>query len=403
MGDVKRALTGVRVVDLTRILAGPFCTQMLGDHGADVIKIESLDGDETRRWGPPFSQDGMSAYFQGVNRNKRSLALDLSNTVGQSVLLRMLRDADVLIENFKAGQMEKWGLGYDATLRDRFPSLVYAQITGYGSDGPLAGRPGFDAIAQVMSGLASINGTPDGPPVRVGTPISDLAAAFYATNAILMALYERVQSGIGQKVEVSLLDCSVSLLHPHAANYFMTGEAPGRIGNAHPNIAPYEMFQTANGFIFIAGGNDRQFQKLVALLGRADLATDPRFSNNAVRKANDTVLTSLLATLLIEKDGVVLADQLLENGVPAGSVLEIPEVLNHPQVRFRDMVVEDGNYRGIGVPVKLSRTPGKPNFSPPHLGEHAHSILTEAGYGDTEIKEFFRLKVAGNTVVSEVT
>jgi len=194
MGDSTGALAGVRVIDLTRILAGPFCTQMLGDHGADVVKVEALVGDETRRWGPPFSDDGTSAYFQGVNRNKRSLALNLSRDGGRAVLLRLLNNADVLLENFKAGQMERWGLGYESCLRSRFPRLIYGQITGYGAEGPLAGRPGFDAVAQVMSGLASINGPARGSPVRVGTPISDLATAFYATNGILMALYERTHS-----------------------------------------------------------------------------------------------------------------------------------------------------------------------------------------------------------------
>ena len=402
MGDGIGALVGVRVVDLTRILAGPFCTQMLGDHGADVMKIEALEGDETRRWGPPFSEDGMSAYFRGVNRNKRSLALDLSSKAGQAVLLRLLGNADVLIENFKAGQMEKWGLGYDPTLRDRFPQLIYGQITGYGLDGPLAGRPGFDAIAQVMSGLASINGAADGPPVRVGAPISDLSAAFYAANAILMALYERSGSGAGQKVDVSLLDCSVSLLHPHAANYFMSGDPPRRIGNSHPNIAPYEMFQTANGFIFIAGGNNRQFERLVTFLGKPELAKDIRFSNNSARKANEKMLTSELSSLLIDRAGPVLAEELLADGVPAGAVLEVPQVLDHPQVRARDMVVEDGKYQGIGVPVKMSRTPGRPRVSPPKLGEHTYDVLSEAGYNDREIEKFLRLRVVGGIPSSEV-
>lgn len=400
MGDGAGALAGVRVIDLTRILAGPYCTQMLGDHGADVIKVEALGGDETRRWGPPFSADGTSAYFRGVNRNKRSLALDLSKDGGRVVLLRLLEKADVLLENFKAGQMEKWGLGYEPSLRSRFPRLIYGQITGYGVEGPLAGRPGFDAVAQVMSGLASINGPVQGSPVRVGTPISDLATAFYATNGILMALYERVRSDLGQKVDVSLLDCSVSLLHPHAANYFMTGEAPTRIGNAHPNIAPYEMFETANGFIFVAAGTNEQFERLVTYLGKPKLAADPRFLDNATRKANEESLMAELSPLFVKKDATLLAEELLMDGVPAGAVLEVPQVLDHPQVRARGMVLEDGEYQGIGVPVKMGRTPGYPRMSPPKLGEHVNDILLEAGFDEAEIESLVRTSTVGDMVFS---
>ena len=270
-GHKHGALAGLKVVDLTRILAGPFCIQIFGDHGAEVFKIEPPRGDDTRTWGPPF-RDGQSAYFAGVNRNKESLGLDLSSDAGQAVLYRLLNDADILIENFKAGQMTKWGLDWDAVLAPRFPRLVYAQITGYGSNGPMAGMPGFDAVAQVMSGLVSVNGAADGPPFRVGVPISDLATGLYAGLAILMAVHERTVSGRGQKVEVSLLDCSVSLLHPHGANYLMSGERPVRTGNAHPNIAPYDLFETKTARLFAAIGNDRQFRRFVAELGAPDLA-----------------------------------------------------------------------------------------------------------------------------------
>ncbi|SVC30708.1 uncharacterized protein METZ01_LOCUS283562, partial [marine metagenome] len=309
MGDGDGALANLRVLDLTRILAGPFCSQILSDHGADIIKVEALEGDETRRWGPPFDEEGMSAYFRGVNRNKRSLAINLAGSAGQAVLLKLLGKADVVIENFKAGQMEKWDLGYESTLRALFPRLVYAQITGYGSNGPMAGLPGFDAIAQVMSGLASINGVPNEPPVRVGTPISDLSAGLYITSAIMMALYERGATGLGQKVEVPLLDCSVSLLHPHAANYFVTGEAPVRMGNAHPNISPYQMFRTANCWIFIAGGNNKQFEQLASFLGMPELSRDDRFVDNASRKTHETELNVILAPLFKEQDGFLLAQE----------------------------------------------------------------------------------------------
>jgi len=378
------ALAGLKVIDLTRILAGPFCTQMLGDHGAEVIKVEPPSGDDTRAWGPPF-EGGQSAYFAGVNRNKESLALDLARAEGKAVLLRLLDGADVLVENFKAGQMERWGLGYEQELKARFPRLVYAEITGFGATGPMAGMPGFDAVAQVMSGLVSINGAADGAPFRIGVPISDLATGLYAAIAILMALAERTRSGQGQKVEVSLLDCSVSLLHPHAANYLMSGERPRRTGNAHPNISPYDLFATRTAPVFAAIGNDRQFARFTAALGAPALAEDARFRTNADRVINREALRDALAPLLADKDGVALSEHLLGEGVPAGPVLEIPEVLDHAQVRARDMVVERGAYRGLGTPIKMSRTPGDPRTPPPHLSEHARTVLADAGYSETEI------------------
>ena len=383
----KGALRNLRVLDLTRILAGPFSTQILSDHGADVIKVEAPTGDETRRWGPPFDREGMSAYFRGVNRNKRSLAIDLSRGEGQEILMRLMQDVDVVIENFKAGQMEKWGLGYEDSLRNKFPRLVYAQITGYGSNGPMAGLPGFDAIAQVMSGLTSVNGMPDQAPVRVGTPISDLSAGLYITSAIMMALYERESTKLGQKVEVSLLDCSVSLLHPHAANYFVTEEPPVRLGNGHPNISPYQMFETATCWIFIAGGNNKQFQKLVSFLGVPELTEDERFADNAARKENEAELNIVLESVLKEQDGILLAKKLLKDGVPAGAVLEVPQVLELEQLVAREMVLEQPGYKGIGTPIKMSRTPARFCALPPQLGEHSKEVLREANFTKEEIKK----------------
>ena len=247
------ALSGVRVVDLSRILAGPHCSQTLADHGADVIKIEPPGGDETRGWGPPF-EDGESAYFRGLNRGKRGLALDLARAPGRDILLRLLGGADVLVENFKAGTLERWGLGYEEVLQPRHPRLIHCRISGFGGDGPLGGLPGYDAVAQAMSGLMAINGPADGPPVRIGAPVADLAAAMIAVQGIAMALYERERSGRGQGIEVSLLDAALGLLHPHAANYLMSGRRPGRTGSAHPNIAPYDLFATATAPVFLAIG-----------------------------------------------------------------------------------------------------------------------------------------------------
>lgn len=397
MSQSEGALAGVKVIDLSRILAGPYCTQMLGDHGAEIVKIEPPRGDDTRLWGPPF-KDGESAYFTGVNRNKRSLALDLSGPAGREVLLRLLESADVLIENFKAGQMEKWGLGYDQALKERFPALVYCRITGFGVSGPFGGMPGYDAIAQVMSGLVSVNGAADGPAFRVGVPISDMSTGLYASSAILMALLERGRSGLGQQVDVSLLDCSVSLLHPHGANYLMSGTRPKRTGNAHPNIAPYELFETATGSIFVAIGNDRQFARFTAELGRPELAEDARFVTNADRMANREALNAALAPLLAERDGAAFCGHLLSQGIPAGPVLEIPEVLDHPQVRHQGMYVERDGYRGIGVPVKMSRTPGAARAAPPRFAEHSRAVLTDAGFADAEIDE---LVAAGVVITAE--
>lgn len=394
------ALAGLKVVDLTRILAGPFCTQMLGDHGAEIIKVEPPHGDDTRTWGPPFKDD-QSAYFAGVNRNKKSISLDLSKAPGQEILFKMLEDADVLIENFKAGQMEKWNIGYEQTIKQKFPSLIYCRITGFGADGPFGGMPGYDAIAQVMSGLVSVNGAADGPPFRLGVPVSDLCTGLYASNAILMALAERAQSGEGQQVDVSLLACSISLLHPHGANYLMSGKRPRRTGNAHPNIAPYELFETKNGSLFIAGGNDRQFAALCRELGHPEIADDPRFATNAGRVENRDTLSERLSELLGDQDGIALAESLLSKGIPAGPVLDIPEALDHPQSQHMEMSYEMDGFKGIGVPVKMSRTPGRPRSNPPVFAADSQSVLRDHGYSEADIQDLLEQGIIN--VVSDIS
>jgi crotonobetainyl-CoA:carnitine CoA-transferase CaiB-like acyl-CoA transferase len=385
------ALSALKVIDLTRVLGGPYCTQILGDHGADVIKVEPPGGDETRGWGPPF-KDEVASYFIGVNRNKRGIVLDLARTEGRQVLLALLEDADVLVENFKTGTMEKWGLGYVETLKERFPRLVHCRISGFGADGPLGGRPGYDAVVQAMTGLMSINGEAEQPPLRLGAPIVDLGTGLYAVVGILMALKERERSGRGQFVEVALYDAALALLHPHAANFFLSGEAPRRTGNAHPNIAPYDSFPTRTKAIFLAVGNDRQFARVTAALGRPELAEDARFRTNRERSANRSALRAELEAALAKLDGEALAEQLLAEGVPCGPVRDVPEALDHPHTRHRQMVVEAGGYRGTGTPVKLSRTPGELRLPPPALGEASRSVLAEAGYGSAEIE---RLIAAG--------
>ena len=390
------ALAGIRVIDLTRVLGGPYCTQMLGDHGAEVIKVEPPQGDETRGWGPPFQGDAAS-YFIGVNRNKRGVALDLSRPEGRTVLFRLLESADVLIENFKTGTLERWGMGYEAVLKQRFPRLIHCRVSGFGADGPLGGYPGYDAVVQGMAGLMSLNGEPEGAPVRVGVPVVDLATGMNASIAILLALQERQRSGRGQFVEVTLFDSAVALLHPYTANWFLSGKPPARTGNQHPNVSPYDQYRTKTKRIFVAVGNDRQFQRFCAEIGRPELVSDPRFRTNADRVTNRAQLREELEAGLAEIDGEQLAMSLLEKGVPAGPVLDVPDVVNHPHTRHRGMVVEHGAYRGIGNPVKLSRTPMSVREAPPAFGSATRAVLTEAGYAQAEIDALFAAGVAMET------
>ncbi len=382
--DSGGALAGIKVIDLTRVLGGPICTQMLGDHGAEIIKIEPPQGDETRGWGPPFRGETAS-YFIGVNRNKRAAAVDLSRSEGREVLLRLLRTADVLVENFKTGTLERWGIGYDQLLKDRFPRLIHCRVSGFGADGPLGGYPGYDAVVQAMAGLMSINGEPDGAPLRVGTPVVDLTSGLNATIAILLALQERQRSGRGQFVEATLYDSAITLLYPYSANWLLSHQPPKRTGNAHPNVSPYDQFHTKTRRIFLAVGNDRQFAKLCDQLARPDLPQNPLFRRNSDRVTNRAALRRELEAVLAEIDGEALALRLLDKGVPCGPVLEVPDVINHPHTRHRGMVTELGEYSGIGNPVKLTRTPASVRRPPPEFGSANREILAEAGYSQSEI------------------
>lgn len=361
-------MAGCKVIDLSRVLGGPYCTQILGDHGADVYKIEPPTGDETRSWGPPFL-DGTASYFLGVNRNKFGLSLDLSVPQGQAFLKTLLQDADVLVENFKPGTLEKWGLDTE-TLQTLFPRLIHCRISGFGADGPLGGLPGYDACAQAMCGLMSVNGEADGPPTRVGLPVVDMVTGLNAALAILLAVNERHRSGKGQFLDITLFDCAISLLHPHAANYFLSGNTPQRTGNAHPNIAPYESFPTRDGEIFLAVGNNRQFELLATVLKMPELSKDERFRTNADRLQNRSALHALLTDLLKEHAAADLAQVLLKTGVPAAPVLNVAELLDHPHTRHRGMVLKDGDYQAIASPIKLSRTPATLRRLPPAFGQH---------------------------------
>lgn len=378
------SLEGIRVLDLSRVLGGPYCTQTLADYGAEIIKVEPPQGDETRGWGPPF-KDGLSAYFSGANRNKRSIAIDIGKPAGPDVILRLLEGADVLVHNFKAGALEKWGLGYDAVLKDRFPRLILCHVTGFGADGPLGGFPGYDAVVQAMTGLMSINGDPDNGPTRMGTPIVDIGTGLIACNAILAALIERFRSGLGQAIEVPLYDCAISMMHPQAANCLMSEKVPVATGNGHPNIVPYDMFETRTGKLYLAVGNNGQFTKLCEFLGLADLPRDARFADNAARLAHRAQITTILAERLIECDAHDLEPLLLRAGVPAGVVRNVNEALDHPHTQHRGMVVSVGSYKGTGVPARFSRTPGEVRMAPPRLAQHSRLLLREAGFSEAHI------------------
>jgi crotonobetainyl-CoA:carnitine CoA-transferase CaiB-like acyl-CoA transferase len=377
------ALAGLKVIDLSRVLGGPYCTQILGDHGAEVIKVEPPQGDETRTWGPPFLGDAAS-YYIGVNRNKRGIALDLSKPEAREVLFRLLEGADVLVENFKTGTLERWGMGYDVLSR-KFPRLVHCRVSGFGADGPLGGYPGYDAAIQGMAGLMSLNGEAEGDPLRVGLPVVDLATGLNAALAIMMALQERQRSGKGQFVEATLYDCAIALLHPYAANWFLSGKPPRRTGNAHPNVSPYDQFRTRTKRIFLAIGNNRQYARFCAEIGRPELAEDPRFRDNKDRVANRADLRAELEGAMAEIDGEALTMRLLDRGVPCGVVQELPDVFSHPHTLHRKMIYEKGEYRGVGAPLKLSRTPPGLRRTPPRFGEANRAVLQEAGYSEAEI------------------
>jgi len=387
------ALEGLKVIDLSRVLGGPYCAQMLADHGAEVIKVEPPQGDETRLWGPPFDAEGISAYFAGINRNKRAIALDLAKPEGREVLLKLLADADVLIENFKTGTMEKWGLGYDE-LSKKFPRLVHARVSGFGADGPLGGFPGYDAMVQASAGLVSVNGSPDGGPVRIGVPVVDLSTGMNACMGILMSLYERNRSGKGQFVDATLYDSAIALHQPHAPNYFMAGQKPKLFGNSHGNLAPYANFPTKGRNIVIGAGNDGQFRKLVQMLGKPEMADDPRFKTNKDRLAHKAEMEAELRALTKDRDGEPFANELMRNGVPSGAVMEVPDVMEHPHTRHRNMVWEKDGYRNVGNPVKLSRTPPAVRSKPKKFGNDTRAVLAERGYSPAEIDRLIAAGVA---------
>ena len=374
------ALRNLKVLDLSRILAGPYCTMLLADYGAEVIKVEQPGrGDGTRQWGPPWVGEE-SAYFLSVNRNKKSVTLNLKTEEGKAILARLAAGADVLVENFKLGTMERLGLGYE-TLAQTNPALIYCAITGYGQTGPYRERPGYDFMIQAQGGIMSITGPVGGEPYKVGVAIVDITAGLYAAAAILAALHHRDVTGEGQFIDVALLDAQVGWLANVAHNYFATEKTPQRYGNAHPNIVPYETFPTQDGPIAVAVGSDEQYRRLCDVAGRPDLLAE-RFRTNAGRVAHRDELVPLLQELFCTRPAAEWIALLLDAGIPAGPVNDIPTILDDPQVAARAMVQEvehamAGPIRVLGPVAKLSRTPARVETAPPPLGAHTETILQE--------------------------
>lgn len=398
-------LAGLRILDLTRVLAGPFCTQLLGDLGAEVIKVEKPSaGDDTRKWGPPFLRDGQgrdtteSAYYLSVNRNKRSVAIDIATPDGQAVVKRLLRRCDVLVENFKVGDLARYGLDY-VTLKEDFPGLVYCSITGFGQSGPYAHRAGYDFLAQGMGGIMSLTGDPDGDPVKVGNANADQMTGMYAAVAILAALRHRDATGEGQHIDANLLDSQVAWLTYQAENYLISGETPRRWGNGHPNIVPYDVYPAADGYIILAIGNDGQFRRFCAYAGRPGLADDPRFATNPKRIANRAALTAILRELVARKPRSHWLTGLEREGVPCGPVNTVDQVFEDPHVKARGLRITMPHPLApepvplVANPVKMSATPPAYRHPPPTLGQHTDAVLREAGLTDEEIARLRAAKV----------
>ncbi|HYE51805.1 MAG TPA: CaiB/BaiF CoA-transferase family protein [Azospirillaceae bacterium] len=398
-------LAGIRVLDMSRILAGPSATQILGDLGADVVKVEKpREGDDTRKWGPPYLTDAEgnetteSSYYLSANRNKRSLTVDFTHPEGKAVVLRLLTHADVVIENYKAGTLAKYGLGYE-DLRDAYPRLVYCSLTGFGQTGPYAPRAGYDFLIQAMGGIMSLTGEPEGSPMKTGVAIADLMAGMYSAVAILAALRHRDVSGRGQHIDMALLDTQVAWLS-NAGQYFLTsGKAPKRFGNGHPTIVPYQTFQAADGWIVLAVGNDEQFRKFCAFAGRPDLAADPRFAANRARVANRDAVVAEVAALVRQKPAAHWLEGLEGLGVPCGPINDLEAVFADPQVQARGLRVpvhhpaRGGPVDLIASPIRLSDTPVNYRYAPPTLGEHTDEVL--ADWLKLDEAEIARLRAAG--------
>lgn len=376
---MEAALSGIVVVDLSRVFAGPHCTMMLGDLGATVIKVEQPGkGDDTRQFGPPYTH-GESAYYLGLNRNKYSITLDFRSPEGKQRLLDLIKDATILVENFRPGALARQGLGYE-DLREANPGLIYCSISGYGQDGPYASRPGYDFVAQAESGIMAITGETDGEPQRVGSPIADISAGMHACIAILAALNVRTRTGKGQHIDISLFESAISLLGNVASNYLISGEEAKRYANGHPNIVPYQAFRTSDSYIVVSCGNDRLYQSFCKLLGREELASDPRFNTNPQRVRNRAELVPILQEIIVQRASATWLEELREAGIPCGPINLVSEVFSHPQVQARGFMWEcehptAGTIHLSGSPLHLSETPVRLYKAPPLLGEDNTTIL----------------------------
>ncbi|MGE7764170.1 CaiB/BaiF CoA transferase family protein [Peribacillus sp. NPDC096540] len=391
------ALDGVLIIDVSRVLAGPFCSMILGDLGADVIKIEHHEsGDETRGWGPPFAQ-GESAYYLCANRNKQSMTLNLKSEKGREIFRKLVSSGDIVVQNFKTGTLEKMGIGYEE-LKEFNPQLIMASITGFGLTGPYKDLPGYDYIIQAMSGLMSITGETDGRPMKVGVAIADILTGLYTCIGILSALHHREKTGEGQEIDISLMDCQVSSLVNVASNYLFNGITPERMGNQHPNIVPYQTFHASDGELVVAVGNDEQFRRFTYVLERPDLAEQEKFKRNENRLLNKEELIPIVEDLLkrkTKKEWKILLD---DAGIPNGPINTIAEMFEDPQIKARDMLVNMEhptveNLRVTGSPLKLSKTPVTMRKHPPMYGEHTDSILAGIGYKPDEIIKFKQNKI----------
>jgi crotonobetainyl-CoA:carnitine CoA-transferase CaiB-like acyl-CoA transferase len=383
-------LSGVRVLELAQIMAGPTCGMLLADMGADVIKVEKLPGgDDARGYREP-RVNGVSAPFMMLNRNKRGIAVDLKQAAGRDLLLRMVADADILTENYRRGTLEKLGLGYDVLARVN-PGLIYCAVSGYGRDGPFADKGGFDLIAQGFAGLMSITGEPGGPPIKTGNPVADINAGILAAVGILAAFAHRLKTGQGQVVDTSLMEAALQQTYWHAAAFFATGESPGPTGSAHLLTAPYQAFRTADGWINIGGANQGNWERIAEVLGHPQWRNDPRFAANSDRMRNLQALTDAMNAVLAQRSTAQWLDAFDAAGVPAGPVNSVGEALMHPQTHARGMVVElehpqAGRTLALGCPVHFSQTPTRVDRAAPLLGEHTREVLHEFGYDDEEIE-----------------
>ncbi|MBW2221467.1 MAG: CoA transferase, partial [Deltaproteobacteria bacterium] len=392
-----KALEGIKVLDLSRALAGPYCTMMLADMGAEVIKIEMPGrGDDSRSWGPPFVE-GESAYFMSINRNKKSITLNMKSDKSTEIVHKLIKQSDVLVENFRPGAMERLGLGYEQ-VKAMNPRIIYCSISGFGQDGPYRMLPGFDQVLQGMGGLMSITGELGGPPIKVGVAIADISGGMFASNGILVALYNREKTGKGQMVDVSLLDSQVAWLTYRAGAYFASGEVPQPMGSGHPVIVPYQAFKAKDVFINIAVGNDQLWERFCKAVSLENVMNDPKFATNAKRVENREEIVKIISDLIVTKDGEEWLKILTDAGIPCGPIYTVDKIFADPQVLHREMVKEldhpkAGKVKVTGIPIKLSDTPGEVETAPPVLGQHTQEVLTELGYNDKDLEKLKQEKV----------